>query len=558
MYQPLEAPACRLLAPDDLLLSGIWSTKIGMAARFGVGANLHSGRKENHGLSPSPTIPPLLNTNGSVREWVGTCTDVEETIHSAEVLKEANRRKDEFLAMLSHELRNPLAPIRNAVQILKTISPAELRLEWCRDVIDQQVRHMARLLEDLLDINRIARKSLELRKQNIDLRKIIRDSVAVSSPLIAAEQHKLIVMPLAKNLPVFGDAARLTQVFVNLLNNAAKYTENGGRIWLGAEVAPTSRPSLIGGDGDLGGAEAGTVGKEVIVSIRDTGIGIPVHLLPRIFDMFVQADGDTQHSKGGLGVGLALPREIVHLHGGSIHVESDGPGKGSEFTVRLPLAETAVDVQIERASAPAVPTIKTKRRILIVDDLHVQATSMAMLLELMGFEVRTAHDGTAALATAAEFLPEVALIDIGLPDIDGYEVARRMRELPRLQNIILVAQTGWGREEDREESRYAGFDYHLTKPIDHQILEKILLETTVPESRVADGGTKEVYKDHLIKVSAMYEPASRSWTIAVTISWHKQKNFHFHKLNETRTFDTEDDARAEGLILARRWIDHQL
>jgi CheY-like chemotaxis protein len=253
-----------------------------------------------------------------------------------------------------------------------------------------------------------------------------------------------------------------------------------------------------------------------------------------------------------------LPREIVHLHGGSIHVESDGPGKGSEFTVRLPLAETAADVQIERASASAVPTIKTKRRILIVDDLQVQATSMAMLLELMGFEVRTAHDGTAALATAAEFLPEVALIDIGLPGIDGYEVARRIRELPRLQNIILVAQTGWGREEDREESRYAGFDYHLTKPIDHQILEKILIETTVPESRVADGGLKEVYKDHLIDVSAMYEPASRSWTVAGTISWRKQKNFHFHKLNTSRTFATDDDARAEGLILARRWIDHQL
>jgi signal transduction histidine kinase/ActR/RegA family two-component response regulator len=448
---------------------------------------------------------PFYGPNGDFTGYIGSAMDITERRHVQEALYEADRRKDEFLATLSHELRNPIAPIRNAVQVLKTIDPAEPRLEWCRNVIDQQIAYMARLMEDLLDVSRITRDKLELRKQIIELREVIRTAVATSGPPIEAAGHKLVVILPPENMPVNADSTRLAQVFVNILNNAAKYMEKGGQIWLGAKVIPAvtsertfsslspetagdsaplpplaARAETLPAIAQVAGKGNGTA-KEVIVSIKDTGIGISAALLPRIFDMFTQADASHEHSRGGLGIGLTLARHLINLHGGSIEANSEGVGKGSEFIVRLPLAEPCRELREYRAQAPA-PARKSHvlKRILVIDDVHVQATSMAMLLEIMGFEVRIARDGPSALARVQEFLPDAALIDIGLPGMNGYDLARRIRALPQLKGIVLIAQTGWGRDMDRERSREAGFNYHLTKPIDHQLLEKIL--TRAPDA----------------------------------------------------------------------------
>jgi CheY-like chemotaxis protein len=266
---------------------------------------------------------------------------------------------------------------------------------------------------------------------------------------------------------------------VNLMNNAAKYMEQSGQIWLGVKVlpAPSAEPSRSDRSPAALAQRAGenASDKEAVIRIRDNGIGISADLLPRIFDVFIQADGAAGHGKGGLGIGLTLARHLVGLHGGSIRAESEGLGRGSEFTVRLPLSEIRTDARSDGLRVPvAMLKVPAFKRILIVDDLRSQAKSMAMLLDLMGFESRVAYDGAGALTALEEFFPDVALIDIGLPGMSGYEVARRIRALPQFKDIMLIAQTGWGRHSDREQSREAGFDHHLTKPIDHQLLEKIL------------------------------------------------------------------------------------
>lgn len=385
--------------------------------------------------------------------------DITERKRAEQKLADANRRKDEFLATLSHELRNPLAPIRNAVQILNTISPATPTLEWCRDLIDKQVSQMARLMEDLLDLTRITRSALELRKQPADLRAVIDGAIETSRPLIEAGRHKLTVDLPAQIMMLDGDPARLMQVFANLLNNAAKYTEPDGEIHVKAELVRRAQQNGL---------------QEVVVSIKDSGIGIAPELLLHLFDMFFQADRSKEHHYGGLGIGLTLALHIVELHGGGIEVNSEGLGKGSEFTVRLPLAKESG----ERDQASVGAGKQTNRRlstsVLVVDDSKNQVESIAMLLKILGCEVRAAHDGLSALEALQEFIPEFALIDIGLPGIDGFELARRIRKIDQFKNIVLIAQTGWGREEDRAESREAGFDYHLVKPLDFQLLERIL------------------------------------------------------------------------------------
>jgi CheY-like chemotaxis protein len=263
------------------------------------------------------------------------------------------------------------------------------------------------------------------------------------------------------------DATRLTQAFVNLLNNAAKYMDKNGQIWLGVKVTVPEKSQF---------------GQEAVIRIKDNGIGISAELLPRIFDAFKQADAAHARSKGGLGIGLTLARHLIELHGGSIEAQSEGAGRGSEFIIRLPLMEAAVSADAKPPAAPAaLPGAPVFKRILVVDDARAQAKSLSMLLQVMGFEVRTAHDAAAALATAQEFQPDLALIDIGLPGMNGYQLALRLRELPNLKDIVLIAQTGWGRDEDREQSRRAGFNYHLTKPIDHNLLEKILTGAMAPE-----------------------------------------------------------------------------
>ena len=389
--------------------------------------------------------------------------DITERHRAEEILAEANRRKDEFLATLSHELRNPLAPIRNAVQILKTISPATPTLEWCRDLIDKQVSQMARLMEDLLDLTRITRNTLELRKHPADLRAVIEGAIETSRPLIESGRHKLTVNLPGQKMTLDGDAARLMQVFANLLNNAAKYTEADGQIHVSAVVCRAAHNGL----------------QEVIVTIKDDGIGIAPELLPHVFEMFFQADHSKERHYGGLGIGLTLARHIVEIHGGVIEVKSEGLGKGSEFVVRLTLAKESSEPDQAKGSSGKNRSLRSQRlarSVLVVDDNKNQVESIAMLLRILGCEVRAAHDGLSALEALKEFVPEFALIDIGLPGIDGFELARRIRLVEEFNKITLIAQTGWGREEDRAESRRAGFNYHLVKPLDFQLLEKILTE----------------------------------------------------------------------------------
>jgi len=368
-------------------------------------------------------------------------------------LQESDRRKDEFLAMLAHELRNPLAPIRNALQILRAKGPPDPELQWARNVIDRQVRQMTRLVDDLLDLSRISQGKIELRKERAQLATIVTGAVEASRPLIEKWGHELTVTLPSEPIYLQADQARLTQVVLNLLNNAAKYTDHGGRIWL----------------------SAARDGAQVVVRIRDSGIGIPAEMLSRIFEIFTQVDRSLERSQGGLGIGLTLVQRLVQLHGGTVEARSDGPGKGSEFIVRLPVV--AAEDEAKRLPKPSGPagTVAPApaRRILIVDDNKDAADSLGILLGLLGHEVQTAYDGLEAVGAAAAFQPDAILLDIGLPKLNGYEAASRIRE-QQGDEVALIALTGWGQEADRRRSREAGFDQHLTKPVEFDALEKLL------------------------------------------------------------------------------------
>jgi PAS domain S-box-containing protein len=366
--------------------------------------------------------------------------------------QEADRRKDEFLAMLSHELRNPLAPIRNALHLISLPgAPAETAAR-AREVLGRQVQHLVRLVDDLLDVSRVMRGRIELRKEPVELASVVARAVETAQPLIDAAGHQLAVSLPAEPLRVEGDLVRLAQVVANLLNNAAKYTERGGRVTL--RVGPADGMAML--------------------SVKDTGIGIAPELLPHVFDLFVQADQSLARSQGGLGIGLTLVRSLTELHGGSVQARSEGPGRGSEFIIRLPLlsGQTAAAPPPETdGGAAARPA---GRRILVVDDNVDAAESLAALLRLTGHEVWTAYDGPAALDAARTRRPDTVLLDIGLPGLSGYDVARRLRTEPGLEQALLVAVTGWGQDEDRRRAREAGFDHHLTKPVEPVALEALL------------------------------------------------------------------------------------
>ncbi|MGH9938731.1 MAG: PAS domain-containing protein [Blastocatellia bacterium] len=386
---------------------------------------------------------------------------MEESLRrQTEALREADRRKDDFLATLAHELRNPLAPIRNAVRILTLRGDDPAVVTQTNEVMDRQVQQMVRLVDDLLEVSRIGRGKINLQKAPVHLAEVVATAVETSRPLIEAHGHTLTVSLPDCAARVEADAARLAQVLSNLLNNAAKYTEDGGQIDLIAEC----------------------VNEEVTLRVRDNGIGIAPEKLPRVFDMFAQIAGETDRSQGGLGIGLTLARRLVEMHGGKIEVRSAGLGKGSEFLVRLPaliepLAESARN-SVEDFSAP---TANGSRRILIVDDNVDSAESMAVLLRLDGHEVRLAHDGLAAVEEACAFRPDVVFLDLDLPKLDGYEVARRLR--PAMGGMTLVAMTGYGQEEDRRRTREAGFHSHLVKPVDFDLLEEMLSSLAPSQSR---------------------------------------------------------------------------
>jgi PAS domain S-box-containing protein len=384
--------------------------------------------------------------------------DVSALRERADELAEANRHKDEFLATLAHELRNPLAPIRNAVQYLGMEGLKEPDVRTAKDVIARQVTVMVRLVDDLLDVSRISRNKLDLHKQRVELAAVLESAVESSRPLIKQCGHELTVGLPPESLNLDADPVRLAQVFLNLLNNAAKYTKPGGHIWL----------------------TAAREGSDAVVSVRDNGIGIPGDMLSRIFDMFTQVDRSLEQSQGGLGIGLTLVRRLVAMHDGSIEARSTGLEKGSEFVVRLPLIQAPLEPPppSDRPRAAAL----SRCRILVVDDNKDSADSVGMLLQLKGNDMRTAHDGLEAVEVAETFRPELVLLDIGLPKLNGYEVARRIRQQPWGRDVILVALTGWGQDEDRRRSQKAGFNFHIVKPMELAALEELLAgsQATVP------------------------------------------------------------------------------
>jgi PAS domain S-box-containing protein len=436
---------------------------------------------------------PVLEADGAVREWIGTCTDIteqklaeealqksheeleirvqertSELAHTNEVLsneiaerkrmeqalRETDRHKDEFLAMLAHELRNPLAPIRHALHVLKKQNHPDATLEWGHTLIDRQVTHMARLLDDLLDVARIIQNKIRLQMERCDLTDIIVHAVEDCLPLIEERKHQLVVSLPDEPQWVEGDATRLEQIITNLLNNAAKYTEENGKITISAV----------------------RTGIYVLIRVEDTGIGIAPDLLAHVFDLFTQADRSLAHSQGGLGLGLTLVRRLVEKHGGTVTASSAGIGQGSTFTVRLPLlpaSQSSVE-SMGTSMGNTSASLLSERRILVVDDYADAAESLTMLLQAEGHAVETADCGLKALERAQAFRPQVVLLDIGLPDLDGYEVARRLRALPETHDAVLVALTGYGQTEDRERSRSAGFNHHLLKPVNFEKLSDLL------------------------------------------------------------------------------------
>ena len=417
-------------------------------------------------------------------------TEITERARVELALKEADRHKDEFLAMLAHELRNPLAPIYNAVQLMRRKPLEDPQLAWSRDVIERQTAHLSRLVDDLLDVSRITRGKINLAKESLEVSSLIERAVETSHPLITERAHDLVVDVPKEPLKVLGDPTRLTQALGNVLSNAAKYTERGGRIAIAVRRD----------------------GAEVAIRVSDTGEGIPADLLPVIFNLFTQLERTSGHAQGGLGIGLALVRRLVEMHGGSVTAHSEGVGKGSEFVIRLPVqSEIEPSLGAEGTSnghgelppvgaAPAIPISgqvtalnpfqsspaanaegdRVKRRILLADDNNDALESLATLLELGGHEVVTASNGALALECAERHRPEVMLLDIGMPMLDGYEVARRIRVQPWGRSITLVALTGWGQDSDRRRSREAGFDSHLVKPLDMDKLTELLERLPTP------------------------------------------------------------------------------
>lgn len=385
--------------------------------------------------------------------FTGIIRDITERKQLENQLIEADRKKDEFIATLAHELRNPLGPIRNAVAVLRQEGLEERSLSWCRDVIERQVGQMARLLDDLLDVSRITSGKLAPSLERLELATVLDQAREATKALIDEHHHKLTVSLPPEPIWLDADPIRLVQVFSNLLTNAAKYTEKGGHIQVAAERC----------------------GNEIVVSVKDTGIGIAAKHLPHIFDMFSQVESALNRSHGGLGIGLSLTKNLVEMHGGSITAQSDGPSLGSEFVVRLPVIETSPVGAGPQGTERAMSATRLYR-ILVADDNRDCAESLALMLEFDGHEVRIAYDGAEAIQAAEAFRPDIVILDIGMPKLNGYDACRNIREQPWGQNMVLIALTGWGQDKDKRKTQEAGFNYHLVKPVESNQLMNLLAE----------------------------------------------------------------------------------
>ncbi len=397
------------------------------------------------------------DNSGNAVRFAGVLFDVTERKAMEEHLRSADRRKDEFLAVLAHELRNPLNPIRSAASVLRMDASTPEEISWSRDVIDRQVDHLTRLVDDLLDVSRITTGKLTLRRERTALADIVRNAVEACRPVIGDRGHELHVKLPACPVFVDADAVRLSQVLVNLLNNAAKYTKPMGRIGLSAESA----------------------GGEIVIRVSDNGNGIEREKLPYLFDMFYQVRDNFESSRSGLGIGLTLVRQLVEMHGGRVEARSAGAGRGSEFIIHLPDRESAAHADMRQTPVVRTGAIphELPRRILVVDDNQDSAESLSILLRIHGHDVRSAFDGHQALRHGGAFHPEVVILDLGMPVMNGFDVARAIRRESWGKQILLVALTGWGRDEDRRRVREAGFDAHLTKPLSYPELKKLVVET---------------------------------------------------------------------------------
>jgi PAS domain S-box-containing protein len=408
-------------------------------------------RKNGELFDVSLTVSPLRDASGTVVGASKIARDISERKRAEQALEDANRYKDEFLAMLAHELRNPLAPVSNALQLMRVVDPASTQATHARAIMERQLAHLVRLVDDLMEVSRITRGKIELRREELLLSSVMLSAVETARPALEAARHNLRIDMPAEAIEIEGDFVRLAQVIANLLGNAAKYTDEGGEISLEAERR----------------------GGEAVIRVRDNGIGIEPEMLPRIFDMFAQVPASQRRSQGGLGIGLALARALVEMHGGHIEAKSAGRGRGSEFTVRLP-ARVSRAAAAKPASGTASPHSPSRRRVLIVDDNVDAAETLQMVVATMGHEAHTVHDGRAALDAARRNRPDIVLLDISMPGMDGFSVARTMRAQPDLRDVRVVALTGFGQREDRRRTREAGFDDHLVKPVSPEDLRRLL------------------------------------------------------------------------------------
>ena len=407
-------------------------------------------KKDGTEIAIEDSAAPIRDKKGNVCGAVMVFHDVTKRRRAEQALRDTDRRKDEFLATLAHELRNPLAPIRQAAHILRAQTATEAQKLWSQDVIDRQVQHMALLIDDLLDISRVSRGTLDLRIATTELAEVIEAAIETARPIVDAKRHKLSVETPHEAVKFAADPLRLAQVLSNLLTNAAKYTDPGGQIRL----------------------RAWSDSQAITLSVSDNGIGIPTDNIESVFAMFSQVKASQDRSDGGLGIGLALAKGLVELHGGTIEATSEGLGKGSEFIVRLPHGVISAPVPHETAAASTA--LARHRRILIADDNHDAADSLAVLLQMQGHEVTVVRNGREALTTINAVRPEIALLDIGMPELDGYEVARQVRQNTLGRAVTLIAVTGWGQDRDKARALGAGFNHHLTKPIEPtQLLDLI-------------------------------------------------------------------------------------
>lgn len=382
--------------------------------------------------------------------------DVSELRRVEEAVREADRRKDEFLAILAHELRNPLAPIRTGLELMRMAKDDPETLEITRSTMERQTQQLVRLVDDLLDVSRITRGKLELRRRTVNLADIVETAVEASRPFIDEVSHDLTIEIPEYPLYVDADPNRMAQVVSNLLNNAAKYTPEGGQIRLTVERQ----------------------GREALLSVQDTGIGIPEDMLDRIFEVFAQIEHPMERAHAGLGIGLTLAKSIAEMHGGRVEVSSEGENRGSTFRVRLPIVVEASGMESESVAAPS-PVILNQRRVLVVDDNQAAADMLSIMVRMMGNDVRTAHDGREATRVAADFRPQVVLMDLGMPVMDGFDAARHIRRQPWGKDMLLVALTGWGQDADKQRSKNAGFDHHLVKPAEPSDLRQLLARTKI-------------------------------------------------------------------------------